>query len=539
MADRKKIYDQIAELMNGDTFGYGKELKSGDEAFERLLDEGTIAGKDGKRIPGKKDRDGKKRGEMLGKLLEKGEALYIYKKGEEYPREVRYNQETGKIEVSKKPINQMRPDELLEKPPKPGLLARYFDLIAKMFGGRVGSCRKWDRYNEQQEALKNVKDEKRVNRRKRFDPILNGTEKGSQENEKEVGKESKTSELSPKEKQQNALELQLLRNLEKEKQLQEQLRQLREENAQIEKSLAGKGSVKNEKTQPTLTGNEQQIKADRKLAKELQKEENKKYVEEQQQIKSDEEFAKSLQEEEMKQQEPQPEVDDLLDKLKGGDKEKKLPENVENNLRKLYSDAQKGRQVLTDALNDPKNEKLAGGNTVANIVAYENIKNSINLMGDDQELIDNINSKDFVRNWKGAARLSPNVVYASDYLHDKQFFEQNVLSEKGVQKMSDSMDRGVSKVLLQQGLAKDGLGKERDIFWGPSNEAEKMAMRDEEREKMGPPQEDEIKVGKQPRKPVVKQNNKVSEPKPVPVTHHPLEQNQPTNPPQPAGPAIM
>ena len=56
---------------------------------------------------------------------------------------------------------------------------------------------------------------------------------------------------------------------------------------------------------------------------------------------------------------------------------------------------------------------------------------------------------------------------------------------------------------------------------------------------MGPPQEDEIKVGKQPRKPVVQQNNKASEPKSVRVMHHPLEQNQPVNQPQPGGPAMM
>ena len=252
MAERKKIYDEITELMKGDLFGYGKELAGGDEGFERLLDEGTVAGSDGKRIPGKKGRDDKKRGEMLGKLLEDGEPIYIYKKGEEYPREVRYDPKTGKIEAGKKPLNELRPDELAQKPAKPGILARYFDFLAKFFGGRVDSCRKWDRYEQQQEALKNVKDEKRVNRRRRFDPILNGTEKAGQEheNEKEVGKESGTKELSPKEKEQNALELRLLRNLEKEKQLQEQLRQLREENAQIEKSLAGKGSIQSEKKEP-------------------------------------------------------------------------------------------------------------------------------------------------------------------------------------------------------------------------------------------------------------------------------------------------
>ena len=726
MADRKKIYDQLAELMKGDFFGYGKELADGNGGFERLLDEGTIAGSNGKRIPGEKDRDEKDRANMLGKRLESGEPIYIYKKGEEYPREVRMDKKSGRLLVSPKRLDELRPEEQIQKPRRPSLMDRYFDFVAKMFGGRWDACRKWDSYNNQQDALKNVREQKRVDRRRRFDPILNGTEKPEKQrgqNAPEKAPETKMvqqnvpAQTAPETEKQLSPELRLLRNLEKEKQLQEQLRQLREENVKLEKEIEGKGSVKKENTEPTLPKNEQQIKSDRKLAKELQREENKKYIEEQQQIKSDEEFAKSLQEEEYKNQGTKPdepkqeekqedpdevkdllrklkvgnktrelpenvednirklysgaqkgrqvlgdaledlgdeqitggdavssivayedvkfkinalrnmgdkklmsdlsdkdfvpkwkeemrtspevvdaadnlhdkeffeknvlsadgakkmresyeehhraavmkqskekpqeekqaesekkepdEVDGLLSKLKGGDANKQLPENVEKNLRKLYTDAQKSRQVLTDAINDPKNEKLAGGNTVANIVAYENIKNSINIMEGDQELIDNISSKDFVRNWKGAARLSPDVVYASDYPHDKQFFEKNVLSEKGVQKMSNSMDRGVNKIIVQQGLAQNGLSKERDIFWGPSNEAEKMAMRDEEREKMGPPQEDEIKVGKQPRKPVVKQGSKVNEPKLVRVTHHPLEQNQPTNQPQPGGPAMM
>lgn len=598
MADRKKIYDQLAELMKGDSFGYGKELSDGEGGFERLLDEGTIAGRNGKRIPGEKDRNEKDRANMLGKLLESGEPIYIYKKGEVYPREVRLDKKSERLMASPKRLDELRPEEQIQKPRKPSLMDRYFDFIAKMFGGRWDACRKWDSYNNQQDALKNVRAQKRIDRRRRFDPILNGTEKPEKQREQnapEKAPETKAvqqnppAQNAPEAEKQLSPELRLLRNLEKEKQLQEQLRQLREENATLEKELAGKGSVKNEKTEPTLTENEQQIKADKKLAKELQKEENKKYIEEQQQIKSDEKLAKSLQEEEYKNQgtkpdeaqelnesfiemspekekklqgtdisqflkdnakdEPKPEekqekrepdeVDDLLSKLKGGDANKQLPENVEKNLRKLYTDAQKSRRVLTDALNDPKNEKLAGGNTISNIVAYENIKNNINVMEGDQELIDNISSKDFVRNWKGAARLSPDVVYASDYPHDKRFFEKNVLSEKGMQKLSNSMDRGVNKVILQQGLVQNGLGKERDLFWGPSNEAEKMAMRDEEREKMGPPQEDEIKVGKQPRKPTVNQSSKVNEPKLVRVTHHPLEQNQPTNQPQPGGPAMM
>ena len=84
MADRKKIYDQLTELMKGDFFGYGKELADGNGGFERLLDEGTIAGSNGKRIPGEKDRNEKDRANMLGKRLENGEPIYIYKKGEEY-----------------------------------------------------------------------------------------------------------------------------------------------------------------------------------------------------------------------------------------------------------------------------------------------------------------------------------------------------------------------------------------------------------------------------------------------------------------------
>ena len=759
MADRKKIYDQLTELMRGDFFGYGKELADGNGGFERLLDEGTIAGRSGKRIPGEKDRDEKDRANMLGKRLESGEPIYIYKKGEEYPREVRLDKKSGRLLVSPKRLDELRPEEQIQKPRRPSLMDRYFDFVAKMFGGRWDACRKWDSYNNQQDALKNVREQKRIDRRRRFDPILNGTEKPEKQREQnapekapEKAPETKTvqqntpAQNAPEAEKQLSPEQRLLRNLEKEEQLQEQLRQLREENVKIEKEITDKGSVKNEKTEPTLPKNEQQIKADRKLAKELQKEENKKYVEEQQQIKRDEELAKSLQEEEYKKQGTKPdeaqdlndsfieispekekelqntdieqvlkdnakdetkpekkqedpdevkdlirnlklgskmrelpenvednirklysgaqkgrqvlgdaledlgdeqitggdavssivayedikfrinalrnmgdkklmsdlsdkdfvsklkeevhntpevadaadnlhdkeyfeknvlspdgakkltesyeehhravvvkqskekpqqekrepdEVDDLLSKLKGGVANKQLPENVEKNLRKLYTDAQKSRQVLTDALNDPKNEKLAGGNTISNIVAYENIKNNINIMEGDQELIDNISSENFVRNWKGAARLSPDVVYASDYPHDKQFFEKNVLSEKGVEKMSRSMDRGVNKVILQQGLVQNGLGKERDLFWGPSNEAEKMAMRDEEREKMGPPQDDEIRVGKLPRKPAVKQNSKVNEVKPVRVTHHPLEQNPPTNQPQPSGPAMM
>ncbi len=310
----------------------------------------------------------------------------------------------------------------------------------------------------------------------------------------------------------------------------------------LEQEAAGMLGTMKQKVDPAIAKG---IENDAAIAKTLQEDENKEFLKEQQ-IKGDEELAKKLhtelngtkppentandeaiakamQEEENKlaaeQKTEQPtgktnEVDALLGKLKEANGNKELSDTVKGNMHRLYDDAQKGKEALQEAIDDPKLEKFAGGNTVNAIAAFQNIKNSINDGYVNDAMIKAMDNENFASMWQETTKVSPDVVYASDYLHSKEFYKNNVLAEKGANALSDSVNRGVNKVFDNE----QKYGREaKDVFWGPKVEAEKMY---EQGQKNAQPKNKgkEIKIGDPS-----KAKNGMNYAKKV--NHHPLEPN--------------
>ena len=266
---------------------------------------------------------------------------------------------------------------------------------------------------------------------------------------------------------------------------------------------------------------EQQIKGDKEMAEKLHTKLN--GTKPPENTANDEAIAKTMQEEENKlaaeQKTEQPtgktnEVDALLGKLKEANGNKELSDTVKGNMHRLYDDAQKGKEALQQAIDDPKLEKFAGGNTVNAIAAFQNIKNSINDGYVNDAMIKAMDNENFASMWQETTKVSPDVVYASDYLHSKEFYKNNVLAEKGANALSDSVNRGVNKVFDNE----QKYGREaKDIFWGPKVEAEKMY---EQGQKNAQPKNKgkEIKIGDPS-----KAKNGMNYAKKV--SHHPLEPN--------------
>ena len=222
MAKTKKeeLYRGFLNLLRGELFGWDDELKDGDGALEDLLEKGTVLGKDGKRIPGKGGRSEADRSKVIADALKKGKAVYIYKKGEEYPREVHYDKETGKFSVSE-PVNQIK----LEEVKKPHWFTRiYLNLFSLMFRGKsLQSVREWKHYEHRKEAIDNAMAKKRVDRRRRFDPILKGKSEEEKNKTKTVslsGEVEKTKEVQPEQKTEETKEKQAEQKTEEKKEKQ-------------------------------------------------------------------------------------------------------------------------------------------------------------------------------------------------------------------------------------------------------------------------------------------------------------------------------
>lgn len=169
---RKAIYEKLDALMrkSGEGgFGYGDELQSGDEGYLHLMDAGVIADSTGKRIPGKKGQRDYDRASSIAGILEDGQPIYIYKKGEKYPRKVEFDPGTGALKVDPKPINEMPKPTA---PEAPTLWQRYWGAMASMFGGGTETMRKWNAYQNEMAARENVQSARREERRVRNDADL-------------------------------------------------------------------------------------------------------------------------------------------------------------------------------------------------------------------------------------------------------------------------------------------------------------------------------------------------------------------------------
>ena len=269
---KEELYRGFLNLLRSDTFGWDDELRDGDGALEDLLEKGTLLGKNGERIPGKGGRSESDRRKVIAAALGDGKAVYIYRKGEEYPREVHYDEEKGKFTVSE-PVNQLK----LEEVPKPHWFKRiYLNLFSLMFRGKsLQSVRDWKHYEHRKEAFDNAMAQKRVDRRRRFDPILQGKTEAEEKKTKSVSLSGEAEETmaaqpesEPAEKKQPSQEekktepeklpeqpgvselKELIETLNQQYQeLREELKAQKELNAEMKKALDAQ-SVKKERETP-------------------------------------------------------------------------------------------------------------------------------------------------------------------------------------------------------------------------------------------------------------------------------------------------
>ena len=155
MAKRRiELYNQLLELMKkkeyyGDRLSpdnaikdsaYGKNTE--DIGFEDLLNEGTLADPTGKRIPAVKGRGTNGRIDKIGRMLDRGNMLFMYLPNEDMPRAL-YVQ-NGRLKMSENTIDNMRVSDV---PPS------YRFYLSN--------------------ALRQVQDPKRIERRHRNDASIN------------------------------------------------------------------------------------------------------------------------------------------------------------------------------------------------------------------------------------------------------------------------------------------------------------------------------------------------------------------------------
>lgn len=233
----KELHDKFIALMTAERFGWGDELKDG--KIEDLLEKGTILNREGKRIPGKAGRSEEDRQKLFAKALKKGHALYVYRKGEKYPREVRFNKEKGDFTVSE-PIDKVK----LKEVKKPHWFKRYYlNLFSLMFRFKsLKSVSDWRHYDHEKEAFKNAMDERRVERRMKNDPLLKEGREAEPEKkpEKQEEKQPEKREEKQADAKQNSYEELLKRFEELQKQITELRTELQEEkkrNAELQKAL--------------------------------------------------------------------------------------------------------------------------------------------------------------------------------------------------------------------------------------------------------------------------------------------------------------
>ena len=484
---KEELYKGFSELMRGDAFGWGPELQKGDGAMEDLLEKGVLLGRDGKRIPGKSGRSEEKLKRVIAKCIQDGKAVYLYKKGEAYPREVRYNPETKRFSVGE-PVNQVE----LHKVPKPSAFKRYYlNLFSLMFRGKsLQSIRDWKHYEHQREAFDNAMAEKRVNRRKRYDPILNG--KGEAEPEKQSASAQPAAEAGEKPKAPEQSELSELKAMvealtQQFGVLQEELKLQQAENAALKKTLEGQQTEVKPHTlpenghdkieSPSLDGKEavgqEEAKkdffqktevpaAEQKMdldavvkepvpeTKPVQPAVDKKQPEPKTevgkpQIKNNvklgvkmKEGTDPLSQIAAEERAKEAEFGQMMELLKTQEKGK-LTQNLEKNVRSLYVSAERAKQQLE--IDCRAGKRFAGGDAVKQIVAYNNVKNQIEsgrLSDTLREMLEAANGAQLVTEMSG---VSNEMKYAANIAHEPSYFQKNFLNQSKLDEITNSSDK--------------------------------------------------------------------------------------------------
>lgn len=442
-----ETYNKFIDLLKNEC-GYADELESGDgEVIEEMLNYGTLAGPNGKRIPGKPGRDLREREWDIAQLLMKGEPLYVYKKGDKFPTKIQYNSATGKIEMDDAPITE-KPEP--EEVKKPSLLWRFFNLIPRMFGMDFPSVKKWKDYVRNKEARENITNWFRVERRENYYKLL---DERAKEKQAQKAAEQKAPQAAQQQPQVQAAQV-----------------QQQTPSVQVQQNVPQNTvNAPNVPVSPNVQALEKQL-SDLKAQQAV--------VE--QQIAQAKLASQQAAQQQAQQQGPQAgsnsagELDALINQVQADGT--KLSPTAIGNIWSIHNNAVAGKQMLQDAVNDPTLKAIAGGEAVQAMVAYENLKKE--LTGKNkQQTVAALNDPNAARDYQTITRLSKEVVNAADYPHDKAFFEANFLQPTGLAQMAAHVEDAERRLVNESNLF--GINPS-DPFYKPAVEAEKMAMKEED-----------------------------------------------------------
>ena len=177
--DNELAYEKLEKVLQ-DEFGLDMSKR---ETLEELFESGGVRKANGKRFDN--PASGTERKNKLGERLRRGEPIYIYKKGEDTPREVTLSK-SGKINVSE-PIDELENKE----PKKPNLFLRAMNAIAGLYDTQLNAfgMKEWNAYLKRKDAIKRLTDDKHIDARRAYNKDHESEETGK-ENEKKTDKKT-------------------------------------------------------------------------------------------------------------------------------------------------------------------------------------------------------------------------------------------------------------------------------------------------------------------------------------------------------------
>ena len=151
-----------------------------------------------------------------------------------------------------------------------------------------------------------------------------------------------------------------------------------------------------------------------------------------------------------------------------------LPKQMKENLRTLYDQAESAVKNLSEKCE--RGGSFRGGRDVWTIVVCREVRN---LLTDSQQLTPEVvgffSSDKCVDNCMQLASVSGNVKYASELMHDADFFRQRVLDDKGCDALAGKLNDSVRKVYAEKAAQNEQAAR-------PDSPAEKEAGTGEVRE---------------------------------------------------------
>ncbi|MBQ0037387.1 MAG: hypothetical protein KBS74_01810, partial [Clostridiales bacterium] len=163
----------------------------------------------------------------------------------------------------------------------------------------------------------------------------------------------------------------------------------------------------------------------------------------------------------------------MLSHLRQLNGNKDIPQKVKDNIHQIMQNGEKSDADLWKVVHEKKEgEPIYAGGMVQDIVAKNGLVDYV-FASKSTDVMEQLGQDDFPAQWKKMTTLSPNVRFASDYLHDKAFFTKYIFTRAGAEELPMSMDKGLKKWDEYIKANKDP----EQLFMASKIESEKMAIK--------------------------------------------------------------